>query len=222
MQFEKIQYLDYEGNLSKDFKREISNEDLVKMYKVMHLTRRIDERCITLQRQGVINFVIGSRGGRRLCSGQCRCFDQRRLAIFSISRTSRDLMARSESTQEYMDHMLLNENDPSLGRQMSNHYGKRELNSVTVSSTLATQMPNAAGAAYAVKIRNEPNVSLCYLAEGSASEGDFHAGVHMGAVRRVPCIFFCRNNKCAYFNFFENQYRGDGIVPRSIGWYSGF
>ena len=47
MQFEKIQYLDYEGNLSKDFKREISNEDLVKMYKTMHLTRRIDERCIT-------------------------------------------------------------------------------------------------------------------------------------------------------------------------------
>tara|TARA_B100000674_G_C37839780_1_gene914669 strand:+ start:103 stop:1188 length:1086 start_codon:yes stop_codon:yes gene_type:complete len=217
MQFEKIQYLDYEGNLSKDFKREISKEDLIKMYKTMHLTRRIDERCITLQRQGVINFVIGSRGeeGCAVASAAALTNDD---WLFFQYREQAAILWRGLSTQEYMDHMLLNENDPSLGRQMSNHYGKRELNSVTVSSTLATQIPNAAGAAYAMKVRNEPNVSLCYLAEGSASEGDFHAGVHMGAVRRVPCIFFCRNNKYAISTSTENQYRGDGIVPRSIGY----
>lgn len=217
MEFKTVSYLDLEGNLSKDFKHKIKKEELIHWYKTMHRTRRIDERCITLQRQGVINFVIGSRGeeGCAVASAAALTVDD---WLFFQYREQAAVLYRGMTTEDYMHHMLLNEKDPSKGRQMSNHYGDRSINCVTVSSTLATQIPNAAGAAYAMKIRGEENVSLCYLAEGSASEGDFHGGVHMASVRYAPCIFFCRNNKYAISTSTKDQYRGDGIVPRSIGY----
>lgn len=51
------------------------------------------------------------------------------------------------------------------------HYGCKELNFVTISSTLTTQMPHAVGAAYALKRQSKDKVTLCYFGDGAASEG---------------------------------------------------
>jgi len=114
--------------------------------------------------------------------------------------------------------MFLNIKDESLGRQMSNHFGSHKLNCMTVSSPLATQLPHAAGCAYAMKVRGDQAVSLCYFGEGSASEGDFHGALNMAAVTKSPCIFFCRNNHYAISTPTNSQYAGDGIAPRAEGY----
>lgn len=104
------------------------------------------------------------------------------------------------------------------------HYGSKELNIHTISSTLATQIPHAAGAAYALKMQNiqnpetEPRVAVCYFGEGAASEGDFHAALNIAATRQVPCIFICRNNGYAISTPTSDQYRGDGIASRGAGY----
>lgn len=64
----------------------------------------------------------------------------------------------------------------------------------TVSSTLATQIPHAVGAGYALKLSGKKNVSICYFGDGAASEGDFHAALMLASTRDVPIIFVCRNN----------------------------
>ena len=51
------------------------------------------------------------------------------------------------------------------------HYGSKELNCVTISSTLATQMPQASGAAYALKRSGKSACVVCYFGDGAASEG---------------------------------------------------
>lgn len=64
----------------------------------------------------------------------------------------------------------------------------------TVSSPLATQIPHAAGAGYALKLSNANKISVCFFGDGAASEGDFHAALAVAATRDVPVLFICRNN----------------------------
>lgn len=94
----------------------------------------------------------------------------------------------------------------------------------TVTSPLATQLPQAAGAAYALKMQHRQNPSspqkvvACYFGEGAASEGDFHAALNIAATRSCPVIFICRNNGYAISTPTLEQYRGDGIASRGTGY----
>lgn len=76
-----------------------------------------------------------------------------------------------------------NIDDTGKGRQMPVHYGSKEHNYFTISSPLATQLPQATGSAYRLKMAKSGNCVVCYFGEGAASEGDFHAG--------EPCCPYC-------------------------------
>lgn len=94
----------------------------------------------------------------------------------------------------------------------------------TISSPLSTQIPQAAGAAYALKLQHlqnpntPPRIVACYFGEGAASEGDFHAALNIAATRSCPVVFICRNNGYAISTPTLEQYRGDGIASRGIGY----
>jgi 2-oxoisovalerate dehydrogenase E1 component alpha subunit len=61
-------------------------------------------------------------------------------------------------------------------------------------------------------------VAVAYFGEGAASEGDFHAALNMAATRSCPVIFICRNNGYAISTPTLDQYRGDGIASRGLGY----
>lgn len=64
----------------------------------------------------------------------------------------------------------------------------------------------------------EPRIVTCYFGEGAASEGDFHAALNIAATRSCPVVFICRNNGYAISTPTLEQYRGDGIASRGIGY----
>jgi len=98
------------------------------------------------------------------------------------------------------------------------HYGSKELNYMTISSPLGTQIPQATGYAYGQKLDGEGACSICYFGEGAASEGDFHAGLNMAAVHKAPVLFFARNNGYAISTPASEQFKGDGIACRGVGY----
>lgn len=61
-------------------------------------------------------------------------------------------------------------------------------------------------------------ICACYFGEGAASEGDFHAALNMAATRSCPVVFICRNNGFAISTPTLEQYRGDGIASRGLGY----
>lgn len=123
-------------------------------------------------------------------------------------------MYRGYSLEQFCNQVCSNALDPAKGRQMPIHYGSDELNYQTISSPLATQLPHAAGAAYANKLEGKDKVSICFFGDGAASEGDFHAALNFAATTKSPVIFFCRNNGYAISTPIEEQMAGDGIVAR--------
>jgi 2-oxoisovalerate dehydrogenase E1 component alpha subunit len=88
--------------------------------------------------------------------------------------------------------------DPaSGGRQMPSHWGSRRLGIISGSSPIATQVPHAAGIAYAAAYRGEDTVVGCWFGDGATSEGDWHEGLNFAGIHRLPVIFVCENNRYA-------------------------
>lgn len=136
------------------------------------------------------------------------------------------LLWRGFSINSVMAQCLGNEEDAGTkGRQMPVHFGSPEHHFHTISSPLATQIPQAAGVGYALKRTNqqhanddEKKCAVVYFGEGAASEGDFHAGMLLASVLGSPTIFFCRNNGFAISTPAVEQYAGDGIASRGPGY----
>lgn len=127
-------------------------------------------------------------------------------------------MWRGFTLQQFTDQCFSNESDLGKGRQMPIHYGSRALNYQTISSPLGTQIPQASGAAYRLKLAGKKAVAICFFGDGCASTTDFHSGLNFAATLKCPIIFFCRNNGYAISTSVTEQYNGDGIVSRAPGY----
>lgn len=217
MHFETVSYLSDEGQLVAGFQNTLSDDALVNGYKAMLLTRLVDEKMITLQRQGQVSFALSSLGEEACAVATAAALDPGDW-IYPQYRELGVMFWRGLSVQDYVDHMFGNANDIIKGRQMPNHFGSRKLNVVTVSSPLGTKIPHTAGCAYAMKVLKEPTIALCFFGEGAASEGDFHAGLNFAAVKRAPAIFFCRNNGYAISTALKDQFTPQGIARRGVAY----
>lgn len=194
------------------------DKDLVlKIYRTMQYIRVLDERMIAAQRQGRISFYLACTGEEASTIGSAAALQPQDM-IMSQYREQGALAYRGYTTEQFMNQMFSNEKEPNKGRQMPIHYGAKELNFMTISSPLGTQIPQASGYAYGQKMAGQSAVTICYFGEGAASEGDFHAGLNMAAVLNCPAIFFCRNNGYAISTPAEEQFAGDGIASRGIGY----
>ncbi|KRY88042.1 2-oxoisovalerate dehydrogenase subunit alpha, mitochondrial [Trichinella pseudospiralis] len=185
----------------------------LQMYKKMLLVYVVDEILYNAQRQGRISFYLTNAGEEATQIGSASALQADDL-IYAQYRELGTLLWRDFSLQSLMDQCAGNADDLNKGRQMPVHYGSKELNIVTISSTLATQMPQAVGSAYAMKLRKQQNVVICYFGDGAASEGDCHAAFNFAGTLQCPVVFFCRNNGYAISTCSSEQYAGDGIGSR--------
>ncbi|MFQ3312271.1 MAG: 2-oxoisovalerate dehydrogenase E1 component alpha subunit [Colwellia sp.] len=188
-----------------------------KIYQTLAFHRVLDERMVASQRQGRLSFYMTALGEEATSVGGAAALAPQDMIMMQY-REQGTLMFRDFSIENFMNQMFSNANDLGKGRQMPIHYGSKELNCMTVSSTLATQIPQAAGYAYGQKLQGLDAVTLCYFGEGAASEGDFHAGLNMAAVQEAPVIFFCRNNGYAISTPSDEQFKGNGIASRGVGY----
>lgn len=196
---------------------DIDQETLIKAYKTMIRIQIMDAIFYESQRQGRISFYMTSWGEEATHLGSVMALNPDD-EIFAQYREQGTLMWRGFTLQQFADQCFSNEDDLGKGRQMPVHYGCADLHFQTVSSPLATQLPQASGAAYACKMEGKGRVVTCYFGEGAASEGDFHAGLNFAATLECPVIFFCRNNGYAISTPVREQYRGDGIAARGLAY----
>lgn len=213
-----LQILQPDGTVHPDAEEpDITRDTAEKMLEVMQFIRILDERMVAAQRQGRISFYLASTGEEAAAVASAAALTNDDM-IMSQYREQGALAWRGYKTEQFMNQMFSNEKDPNKGRQMPIHYGDKALNFMTISSPLGTQIPQASGYAYGQKMAGKKALTICYFGEGAASEGDFHAGLNMAAVLHCPVIFFCRNNGYAISTPAEEQFAGDGIASRGIGY----
>ena len=169
------------------------DETAVSLFQHMLLTRLLDERLVTLQRQGRIGFHIGSMGEEAAILGSAAALREQDW-LFPCYREFGALLFRGMPLQTYMDNMFGNANDPVHGRQMPDHYTGRPYKFGSVSSPIGTQITQAVGFAWAAKLRKDDLVTLVYFGDGATSSNEFHNGANFAGVYRTPTVLFCRNN----------------------------
>lgn len=201
-------------------------DEIIGWYRTMIKMNAMDQIFYDAQRQGRISFYMTNTGEEATHIGSASAFKARDM-VYGQYREAGVLMYRGFTLQNFADQCFSNVGDPAKGRQMPVHYGSKTLNFQTISSPLATQIPQASGAAYAYKLESEAEngegaeshrIVACYFGEGAASEGDFHPALNFAATLECPVVFFCRNNGFAISTPVEDQYRGDGIVSRGPGY----
>jgi 2-oxoisovalerate dehydrogenase E1 component alpha subunit len=176
----------------------LGDDDLRGMYRTMLLARAVDERMWLLQRQGKIAFAVSCQGHEAAQVGAAWALDRRRDWFFAYYRDLAAALVLGFTPRDLLLAAFGRAADPSSGgRQMPNHFSSRSLRVVSQSSVVATQLPQAAGVALALRLQGRPGVVYVSFGEGSTSEGDFHEGLNFASVHRLPVIFFCQNNRYA-------------------------
>ncbi|KAL4796827.1 thiamine diphosphate-binding protein [Aspergillus venezuelensis] len=204
-------------------KLDVSNEEVLTWYKNMLTVSIMDVIMFEAQRQGRLSFYMVSAGEEGISVGSAAALTPDDV-VFAQYRETGVFQQRGFTLKNFMSQLFANANDSGRGRNMPVHYGCAYPKTHTISSTLATQIPHASGAAYALKLQGlqnpdlPPRIVTCYFGEGAASEGDFHAGLNIAATRSCPVVFVCRNNGYAISTPTLEQYRGDGIASRGVGY----
>jgi len=175
---------------------EISAKDLLRLYRVMLLNRRIDERMLKLQRQGRIGFYVGSTGEEAAIIGSAFALEPTDW-LLPCYRELGAILLRGYPLYDLCCQLFGNAEDKILGRQMPNHYASADLHYGSITSTVASQIPHAVGIGMASRIQGTGEVALTYFGDGATSTGEFHVAANFASVYKSATIFFCRNNQWA-------------------------
>jgi 2-oxoisovalerate dehydrogenase E1 component alpha subunit len=174
---------------------DLTRKDLLGMHRTMLLARLIDEASLRQNRMGRAPFVVPVSGHEGCQVGTAWAMRPGLDVWVPYYRDLAVVLHAGMTPLEVFYGLFSKAADPSSGgRQMPNHWGAKRLGIVSHSSPIATQIPHAAGLAYAIAYRGEDAVVACWFGEGATSEGDWHEGMNFAGIHRVPAIFVCENN----------------------------
>jgi 2-oxoisovalerate dehydrogenase E1 component alpha subunit len=197
----------------------LSSADVVAMHRSMLTARLIDEAALRQNRMGRAPFVVPVSGHEGCQIGTA--WPMRRGTDIWLPYY-RDLgivlVAGMTPTEIFLGTFAKAEDPSSGGRQMPAHWGSRRLGIISGSSPIATQVPHAAGIAYAAKLRGEDAVVACWFGDGATSEGDWHEGLNFAGVHRLPVVFVCENNEYAISVPLSKQMAIRDVADRAAGY----
>jgi pyruvate dehydrogenase E1 component alpha subunit len=173
------------------------NDDLlVRIYREMKRLRALDERMLTIQRQGRIGFYGEAKGQEATPIATGFALEPEDW-VFPALREGAVMLVRGFPLDQYVAQCFGNACDVLKGRQMPSHYSGRRVNQVAWSSCIGPQIPHAVGAAWAMKLQNKPSVTVGFMGDGATSQSDFHAAMNIAAVHKLPTVLICQNNHWA-------------------------
>ena len=185
-----------DGAMSDEHRARIDDALLSRMYRSMRLLRALDERMLVIQRQGRIGFYGEVKGQEAtpLATGYALEADD---WIFPALREGAAMLVRGFPLDTYIAQCFGNACDVNKGRQMPSHYSGKSVHQVSWSSCIGPQVPQAVGAAWAMKLRGAKSIAVGFLGDGATSQSDFHNAMNFAGVFKTPCIIVCQNNHWA-------------------------
>ncbi len=195
--------------------KEIKRDDLLQMHYYLRLTRALEDRITALYRQGrIVGGVYTSHGMEAIAVGYASALEHDDV-IAPFHRDMGAFLVRGFTPGEVLAQYLGKRTGPTKGKDGNVHMGDLKRGVFGFVSHLADNLPVAAGAALAFKIRGESRVVFAGTGDGGTSRGDFHEAMNFAAVRKLPVVFFCNNNQYAYSTPLRLQMAIPNVVDRA-------
>ncbi|MFN4285671.1 MAG: thiamine pyrophosphate-dependent enzyme [Lacibacter sp.] len=201
-----------------DFQRKnLTNPELIAIYRRLLLPRMIEEKMLVLLRQGKISKWFSGIGQEAIAVGATLALQEDEW-IMPLHRNLGVFTTRNMPLHKLFMQWQGNQEGYSKGRERSFHFGSRPHHICGMISHLGPQLAIADGVALAHKLRKENKVSLAFTGEGGTSEGDFHEALNVAAVWDLPVIFLIENNGYGLSTPTHEQFRCEKLVDRARGY----
>jgi len=203
-----LQLLDEKGSLSGKHQPMLSDEEALRLYKVMRLCRVMDQKALAMQRQGRMVTYVPTAGQEAASVG----------AIAALRKEDWVVPAFRETPGQIARGMKLSE---VLLWQRGNEQGFSVMPSyrmMPVAVPVGSQTLHAVGISWAMKLRKEPLVAMTFFGDGGTSEGDFHEAMNFAAVFATPTVFLCENNGWAISMPRERQTSSETIAEKACAY----
>jgi 2-oxoisovalerate dehydrogenase E1 component len=192
----------------------LDREQLVRAFRIMYKSRRVDDREILLKRQNKIYFQISGAGHEAAQVATAMHLRPRYDWFYPYYRDRALCLTLGVTPEDMLLQALGAGTDPaSGGRQMPSHWSAPNLHIVTGSSPTGTQFVQAAGCAHASSYRNPGSDEVTFVGtgDGATSEGEFWETINMACLHRLPLLILVEDNGFAISVPVECQTPGGSI-----------
>jgi pyruvate dehydrogenase E1 component alpha subunit len=197
-----------DGTVPDGYRSPLPDAELLAAYRLMLLSRRIDERAFNLQRQGRLGTFSPVNGQEASVIGSALALDPARDWVVPQYRELPAMLHQGYTLERFFLYFMGNPE----GNRMPDG-----VNLLPYQISLATQLPHAVGLAWGLRHQGLDGVVCVYFGDGASSEGDFHEACNLAGVRRAPVIFFLQNNRWAISTPVSKQTAGS-FAARGTGY----
>jgi len=206
----------YKPNIKYNTKG-LSDKKLKALYLAMLKPRLIEEKMLSLLRQGKISKWFSGIGQEAVSVG-CASILTDDEWIFPMHRNLGVFTTRKVPLTRLFAQWQGKPDGFTSGRDRSFHFGTKEYKIWGMISHLGPQLSLAGGIALAHKLAGEKNISIAFSGEGGTSEGEFHEALNVAAVWNLPVIFAIENNGYGLSTPVSEQFKCEHLADKGIGY----
>ena len=205
-QFEMFQILNENGEIvNKEAMPELSDEQLQELMRRMVYTRILDQRSISLNRQGRLGFYAPTAGQEASQLGSQFALDKEDWILPGYRDVPQIIWHGLPLYKAFLF---------SRGHYVGNQADG--LNVLSPQIIIGAQITQTAGVALGLKKKGKKNVAITYTGDGGASQGDFYEGMNFAGAYSAPAIFVVQNNRFAISVPVEKQSAAKTIAQKAV------
>ncbi len=198
-------------------RKNYSDQTLLKLYESLIMPRRIEEKMLILLRQGRISKWFSGWGQEAISIGAVNALAADEF-ILPMHRNLGIFTGRDMPLERLFAQFQGKKSGFTKGRDRSFHFGSIEHHIVGMISHLGPQLAIADGIGLAHKLTEEKKVTLVFSGDGASSEGDFHEGLNVAAVWKLPVIFVVEHNGYGLSTPSEEQFAFKYFTEKGPGY----
>jgi len=198
-------------------RRKLTDSELLDIYEHILRPRLIEEKMLSMLRQGRISKWFSGIGQEAVAVGAALAMQPDEW-ILPMHRNLGTFTSRSVPMARLFSQFQGRMNGFSKGRERSFHFGTREHRICGMISHLGPQLGVADGIALAHKLKKEEKCTLVFTGDGATSEGDFHESVNTAAVWDLPVIIVIENNGYGLSTPSNEQFKCRYLSDKALGY----